>query len=321
MEPSIQREVVGDVLVSGSYLGRQSTHLWVQGNINRAVYLPGGPCTIAGVVYSTCSTTANTDQRRRLFLANPQEGQFISNLAVMEDGGTAHYHGLLLSAQRRTSQGLNISVNYTWSHCLGDNATANVQSPGGGGYLDPNNRAFDRGNCVADRRHILNMTAVAKTPRFVNPTMRALVTGWQLSGIYRKSSGPWLTVTTGLDRALSGAAANQRPNQILGDPYGDRSSLTRYLNPSAFAQPNLGTIGNIRPFNIVSPGTWQLDLGLSRVFTPREAQKMEFRAEAFNLTNSLIKGNPDTNLNSNTFGQINTSSNARIMQFALKYSF
>jgi hypothetical protein len=165
------------------------------------------------------------------------------------------------------------------------------------------------------------MTAVAKTPRFDNSTLRTLATGWQLSGIYRKSSGAWLTVTTGLDRALSGAAANQRPNQVLGDPYGDRNSLTRYLNPSAFAQPSLGAIGNIRPFSVVSPGTWQLDIALSRAFTPREAQKLEFRVEAFNVTNSLIKGTPDTNLNSNTFGQINTSANARIMQFALKYSF
>jgi hypothetical protein len=62
-------------------------------------------------------------------------------------------------------------------------------------------------------------------------------------------------------------------------------------------------------------------LGLSRSFTPREAQKLEFRAEAFNVTNSLRKGNPNTALNSNTFGQITTSLDARIMQFALKYSF
>jgi len=58
-----------------------------------------------------------------------------------------------------------------------------------------------------------------------------------------------------------------------------------------------------------------------RIFQVREAHKMEFRAEAFNVTNSLIRGNPNTTLNSNTFGQINSSSDARIMQFALKYSF
>jgi hypothetical protein len=62
-------------------------------------------------------------------------------------------------------------------------------------------------------------------------------------------------------------------------------------------------------------------MALSRVFRIRESQRMEFRAEAFNVTNSLIRGNPNLSLNGNTFGQINTSRDARIMQFALKYIF
>jgi hypothetical protein len=120
---------------------------------------------------------------------------------------------------------------------------------------------------------------------------------------------------------LTGQAGNQRPNQILENPYGDRDTLTRYLNPSAFEQPATGAIGNLGAFSIQGPGTWQFDLGLSRNFQFRENQKVEFRAEAFNVTNSLRRGNPTTNFRSNIFGQINTSSDARVMQFALKYAF
>jgi hypothetical protein len=130
-----------------------------------------------------------------------------------------------------------------------------------------------------------------------------------------------LTINTGLDRLLSGDAGNQRPDQIVGDPYSDRNSVNRYLNPNAFTQPALGTIGNMRPYNIEGPGFWQFDVALSRNFQLREAQKLEFRGEAFNVTNSLRRGNPNTVLNSNTFGQINSSLAARIMQFAVKYSF
>jgi len=189
--------------------------------------------------------------------------------------------------------------------------------------------AFDRGNCGSngsgtgsglDRRHVFNVTAVASTPQFANPTLHMLGTGWQLSTIYRQSSGTYLTISTGLDRVLSGQSANQRPNQVLENPFLDRNSLN-YLNPRAFAQPAIGTIGNMKPLNIVGPGTWQLDFELERILKTRETQKLEFRAEAFNVTNSLRKGNPNITLNSNTFGQITTSSDARIMQFALKYSF
>jgi hypothetical protein len=80
-------------------------------------------------------------------------------------------------------------------------------------------------------------------------------------------------------------------------------------------------MGNMRPANIVGPGTWQLDLGLSRIFNPREAQKLEFRAEAFNVTNSFRPLNPATNLNNNVFGVIRTAQDPRILQFALKYLF
>ena len=73
--------------------------------------------------------------------------------------------------------------------------------------------------------------------------------------------------------------------------------------------------------NIRGPGTWQFDAALSRTFQVKEGQKLEFRAEAFNLTNSVRLADPDTVLNSNTFGQIKTALDPRIMQFALKYVF
>jgi hypothetical protein len=242
-------------------------------------------------------------------------------MATREDSGTSQYHGLLLSVQRRAAQGVNIGANYTCSHCRGDAASANATGTGGPGYLDPNNRRFDRGNCDSDRRQVFNMTAVASTPQFANSTVRMLASGWRVSGIFRASTGGYMTITTGLDRVLSGSAANQRPNQVLENPYGDLDSLANYLNPNAFSQPALGTIGNMGAMNIEGPGSWQFDMGLSRVFQIREGQRLEFRGEAFNVTNSLIRLNPATSLNSNTFGQINSSRDARVMQFALKYSF
>jgi hypothetical protein len=58
-----------------------------------------------------------------------------------------------------------------------------------------------------------------------------------------------------------------------------------------------------------------------RRFRVKEAQKVELRAEAFNLTNSFRKDNPTTDFNSSTFGQVTAALDPRIMQFALKYFF
>src|SRR5262249_5639711 len=107
---------------------------------------------------------------------------------------------------------------------------------------------------------------------------------------------------------------------VLVNAYGDRS-YNFYLNPAAFAQPPNGTFGNLGISNIVGPGSLGVDLSLSRVFRIREKQSVEFRAEAFNVPNHTSLGAPTTNLSSNTFGKINTASDPRILQFALKYVF
>jgi hypothetical protein len=315
---SIQRQIAADWLLSGSYIGNQTAHLWTQKALNPAVYMPGTSCMIDGRPFSPCSSTSNTNQRRVLGLTNPVDGQLIGELTAVDDGGTASYHGLLLSVQRRVSSGLTLSTNYTWSHCIGDNGGTTI-SPTGGVYVDPNNRDIDRGNCSSDRRHALNLTTVATTPRFANAAIRALATGWRLSGIYRVSTGSYMTIQSGQDYALTGITG-QRPDQVLGDVYGNKS-LNNYLNPAAFVRPAQGQNGNVGMASVRGPGTWGLDMALSRIFPFREVQRLELRAEAFNITNSLRMNNPAINLTNSTFGRITSAGDPRIMQFALKYIF
>ena len=114
-----------------------------------------------------------------------------------------------------------------------------------------------------------------------------------------------MTITTNQDRALTAISA-QRVNQILGDPYGDKT-VGNYLNPRAFELPAMGTLGNVRIGSVLGPGTWQFDAAVSRAFPLTEGQRLEFRAEAFNVTNSVRLDNPTTNLNSNTFGQVTSA--------------
>jgi hypothetical protein len=172
--------------------------------------------------------------------------------------------------------------------------------------------------------YIGNESAHLWTTRALNPAdpIDGTSSTSQLSAIWRVQSGAFLTIGPGIDRSLDGTSAgSQRVNQVLPNPYGDKDSLNSYLNPKAFEQPALGTIGRMGRANILGPGFWTLDIAVSRAFPLGEAKRAEVRAEAFNTTNSLRRNNPVTNLNSNQFGQITSGADRRIMQFVLKYAF
>jgi hypothetical protein len=285
---------------------------------------PGGVQT-----YPNCSA-APLDVRRELTQANPAVGQYIGYLDWVTDAGWQAYHGMLLSFQRRSTGGISTSANYTWSTCEG------LINQGGGplnvgtGYLMPisliNPPAnvdpileIDRGPCSNSRRHIFNMTASVETPEFSSSAMRVIASGWRLSGVYRAMTGSTLNIETGLDRALTGMQ-DQRPNQILDDPYGDKT-VNNWLNPRAFEQPALGTHGNARRNGYEGPGRQVVDLSLVRTFRFRGTHALEARLESFNAFNWFLLNNPNTTLNNANFGRILSAADPRIMQFALKYAF
>jgi hypothetical protein len=329
---SIQRQIGKNWLVSTTYTGSRQLHLWTQEQLNPGLYfnngtntcvLPNGT-TITGTG-GQCSTLSNLPARRKLTVQNPNEGQYVALLSEFKSDGTMDYHGLLFSFQRRAAKGVSVGGNYAWSHCIGDRTDFNGSGPNPGqdDWLIDNNRRADRANCDSDRRHVLNLTAVTETPTFSNDMLRKVGSGWRLSVIHRLSSGSPLNVVLGIDQALSGKTGTngQRPN-LVGNPYGGSSGpLSLYLNPAAFAIPAIGTYGTLGRNALVGPAQWSLDAAVSRVFRFNEIKRMEFRVEAFNVTNSFIPANPNLTLTSNVFGQIRTAQSPRVMQGALKFVF
>ncbi len=224
---------------------------------------------------------------------------------------------------------MTLTGNYTFSHCISVNVLLNTGNSGNadGGYLNPQNRRFDRGNCQADTHQLFGVSAVADTPKFSNTTLRAIGSNWRFAPLLRINSGQFSNfaaaggIITSSDVALTGIAA-QRVNQVLPNPFGNKSYKS-FRNPAAFAFPAPGTLGNSGFNAIAGPGSWQFDAALSRSFQVRESQKVEFRAEAFNLANSfrMDASKLVNTLNSGSFGQVNGALDPRIMQFALKYFF
>ena len=330
---ALQRQISPKLFVSASYVGTQAIHLWTNIELNPGVYLGTAACTIntatGPVNYPVCSTTGNLNNRRVLNLQDPKKALNIANLTAFDDGATSNYHGMILSAQWRLGSNVNFNANYTLSHCIG-NATVGGTIPNPGqNYVHANNRGLDRGNCASDRRNLFNLTAVAQTPRFENRALRTAITGWQLSAIYRFASGAPLTILSGLDQAMNGFTL-QRGNQVnpvtasptQGSACANVAPCISWLNPAAFTQPAVGTLGNLGLLNVLGPTFFQADLALVRQFRIRETQRLELRGEAFNVTNGLRANNPGVTLSTpQSFGVILSAQDPRIMQVAAKFVF
>src|SRR5215831_14188178 len=345
---SVQRQIGRDWLLTANYVGNSTIHMISSENINPAVYfsngtndctLPNG-LTITGPTGGTqCSTVANQQSRRVLSLQNPAQGQYYSSIGIIDDGGTASYEGLFLSAQKRMSRGLSAQVNYTLSHCISD---VYQDNPGSAGVAPPNNRRQFRGNCLGiDRRQLFGLNLVATTPQFSNSALRILGSNWQVAPILSIRSAQFFSVYAGTDRALT-TVLNQPPDLVNPNAiYPKHQTASNWINASAFAPAPPGTYGNLGYNTMKGPGTFQLNLALSRNFTIREHQTIQLRAEAFNLPNHVnlaIPGYTSTTttrggllgLTAPNFGQITsdisgnnglTPGDYRVIQLALKWLF
>ena len=331
---TVERQLGTAWQMAASYIGSHSDRLWEQVAQNPGVFLGLGPCTLQGVLYPTCTTNANLNQRRVLSLSgeNPAAARLIGNMDIHQAVGTQDYKGLKLSFQRRAARGVSLSGNYTVSRCFGDP----VGQTGGfpqiaNGYTNPDDFSFDRGVCDQDRTHIGVFIAGVQTPQMANNALRAAFSDWRISGILSARSGQPLSVIAGQDRAFSGIQ-NQRVNQVLDNPYGNKT-LNDWLNPAAFALPAPGTLGNHKRNSLRAPGYRSVDLALSRIVPLGASRTLELRVETFNLFNTFNWGAPiagpiqngrltDTNFSSPAFGRVTSMAGSpRIMQFGVKYGF
>ena len=309
---SYQHQFAKDWLLSASYLGNKTTHVWLATDLNYATYIPGMCGSTA------CSTTGNANQRRMLYRANPQDGKYFAGLFSTDDGGNASYNGLLVSVQHRLSKGFTLLANYTWSHCFnyGDingNITADY-------YQNPLNRQAEYASCAYDIRHTMNVTGVAESPHMGNSFVGRMLGHWKIAPLVRATSGMPINLLSGRDNSLT-AESLDRPNQVVSDPYPATQTPTQWINPLAFVQNPTGTFGIVGRNAVRAPGVLRVDASLSREFVFHERYRLEARGEGFNVINHANFSAPNTNLSSATFGRITAAGDPRILQFALKLHF
>jgi hypothetical protein len=305
---SLQRQLAKNWLVSATYLGNAARHVWVSIDINHAVYT--GPS----------STTANTNQRRLTYLANPAQGQYYAFIQQTDDGVNASYHGLLLKAEHRMASHVSTLSTFNWGHCISDwdfrGQLASTQ------YQDQTNRRGERGSCTFDHRFIFNTSVVATSPGFGGGAARMVTKNWQLSPLVSLVTGQPLMITDGGQDISRTGQLQDRPNLVLpNNVYPAQRTVQSWFNPAAFAVQPVGTFGNLGRSAVYGPGTIQWDMSLSRRFELKERFKLDFRSDFFNIMNHGNWNNPVVTINSGTFGQITTFGPPRIIQMAVKLYF
>jgi hypothetical protein len=258
-----------------------------------------------------------------------------TNILEASMSGNESYNSLQATIQQRLSSGLSFTANYTFSKAIdtlpyltGDTTTSNGP---GAPYVYPvyfpKYKSLDIGPSDFDRQSVFSASYVWIFPRLSGGerAVRAIVNGWQTTGIVQLQSGSPLTITAGSDRSQT-ALLQDRAQWNGQTPYGAGACKTsagckNYFNPSVFSLPSAGNFGNVVKGSFRGPGYANWDAGLFRTFPIREETRLEFRAEYFNLLNRDNLSNPVTAVSSAGFGSIKGAISPRIAQFSAKLLF
>jgi hypothetical protein len=277
--------------------------------------------------------------------------------------GNSNYHGMTVSVRQRLNS-VTMDFNYTFSHSLDD--ASGLQSESGFGNNGGGNGAFilnpirQRSNYASsefDVRHIVTADAVWRLPfgrgrEFLSNSSRlvdAVLGGWQLSGIYRWSTGlptvspfddaRWATNWDNQAAVTPTAPIHTCPTRSTdGQPKlfgGSACNIKAIYQSFRNAYP-----GEIGPRNYIRlPGYMNVDLGLAKTWNMpwSEKHELQLRWDVFNVANLQRFGAVDTSrtgfgiardpalrglnppTNWSNFTQI--QGQFRVMQIGARYSF
>lgn len=219
-------------------------------------------------------------------------------------GTHTYYHALQAKFDRRFSNGFMLTTSYTWSKALNF-------SEDNGGVAIPFNVPINKGRMSDNRSHVFVQSYLYELPfgkgkRYGTSGAAAwLLGGWQFQGIFTALTGQWFSPSAA--GSLLNAPGNaQRPNWIAPVKYsGKVGPGQKFFEPSAFAIPAQNTLGNAGRNILVGPGLVNLDASLFRNFHVREGWELTLRVESFNFSNTPHFANPNGNINSPQFGEVN----------------
>jgi len=247
-------------------------------------------------------------------------------------GSNSNYNAFQMNLTKRFSKNLSMTMAYTFSKSLdrGSGLTPfqdNVNVRNNYGLSD-----FDRTN-VLTISHVWQLPIGTGTNHLNKGWIGHVVGPWQIDGVFRYASGnPW---TPTADAALCACPGNTVRADVVA---AGTSTFVGYyptyfgfypyaysVQNYALTQPQAGLYGSAGRNILRGPGFTSYDMSLFRNFVFLENTRLEFRAEAYNLTNTPFFANPTvTNVNAGNFGQsstLMTNMGPRTIQLALRLVF
>jgi len=299
----VQHQLGGNTVLTANYVGSESIRTDI-GTMGNTATVPGPGPVSARAPYS-----------------------YITPTFFDKSIGRASYNAFQFSMHRTSSKGLTYMVSYTWSK------TMDIGSDGwycSEGCSIENMYDLNANKSVAGYDLTHNLTGslayqlpVGKGRRFnINRAANYVFGDWALNGILTFTSGLPYNISVCGDIANTGnSSCYERPN-LVGDPKISNPSRAQWFNPAAFALPAAYTFGNLGRNAYRADPYKNLDLSLFRDFPITESKRFEFRVEAFNLPNHPTWGVPNSVVNQNLFGVVqSTRSTERQIQFALKFYY
>jgi hypothetical protein len=309
-----QQEVPWHFTLDASYSGSHSVHLMDQRQLNA---LPAGYLQQNAAAYAA----ANND----VDVLRPYVGW--GSLNAVETNSNARYNAMMLRLSRRFENNLSVNFNYTLSRAMNENDNDDSQ------IANPFNIRQSWGLAGYDQTHVFSTDVVYDLPSvrgaLDRPALRAILNGWEVTGIFRVQSGmPFTIVSNG---NLFGTDLEQQWVNVVGDPYAGQTK-TQWINPAAIQRPEDGSWGNEKRNQFRLPTIPNLDASLIKNFRLSERMNLAYRFEVFNVANHPEIWAIDTTFNGDnplsglsttdrTFGQPNSWRDQRTIQMALRFSF
>jgi outer membrane receptor protein involved in Fe transport len=253
---------------------------------------------------------------------------------VLSNPGWSDYDSLQASLMRRLAQGVQVNVAYTWSKAFGiccDTLSDNPPQVQALDYFSLNEARLPQ-----DRPHNFQASFVAELPfgagkPFLNEGGFAghLLGGWQVNGLLSLYSGAPFTITssgTSLDLPGSTQFADQVKSNV--EILGGIGAGKPWFDTTAFAPVTERRFGTAGVNSMRGPGFANFDMSIFREFKLGAARTVQFRLEAFNLTNTPHFANPQGSVNASNFGIISSTANSgregideRLFRLGLRLGF